>query len=196
MTDAGMVGAPAPDRQRWGNPLSYRPEWSERSRLAASLVPDNASVLEIGVGTGAFREFVKARTAYLGADLQPLDAATIELDLDLDPLPPGRFDYAVLLGVFGYLHRPQAAAEKVCRAAHHVIVSYCCRRKELPVAAVLESRQRRGWVNNFDQAEFIALFARHGHELAESTLLLRTEEFEEFLMTFRRASPSSELGRR
>jgi len=53
------VETQAPDRQRWGNPLSYKPEWSERAKYAASLVPDNVSVLEIGVGSGVFRELVK-----------------------------------------------------------------------------------------------------------------------------------------
>jgi hypothetical protein len=93
-----IVEAQAPDRQRWGNPLSYKPEWSGRAKYAASLVPDNVSVLEIGVGTGVFRELVKDRTTFVGSDLQPLDTASIALDLDRDPLPDARFDYAVLLG--------------------------------------------------------------------------------------------------
>ena len=71
-----------PDRDRWGSPSSYRPEWGERSRIAASLVEDNTSVLEIGVGLGVFRDLVSARTTYVGADLEPLETRTIRLDLD------------------------------------------------------------------------------------------------------------------
>jgi hypothetical protein len=179
--------AQAPDRQRWGNPLSYKPEWGKRAKYAASLVPDNVSVLEIGVGTGVFRELVKGRTTFVGSDLQPLDTASIALDLDRDPLPDTHFDYAVLLGVFAYLHRPATAAEKICNSADYVIASYCCRRADLEPRAVLESRWRRGWVNSFDQTEFIQLFSRHGHELFSSMHLNANDELEEFLMEFRRS---------
>ena len=185
---AGQIAeAQTPDRLRWGNPLSYKPEWGERAKCAASLVPDNVSVLEIGVGTGVFRELVKGRTAFVGSDLQPLDAASIALDLDRDPLPDTHFDYAVLLGVFEYLRQPEAAAEKICNTADHVIASYCSRRADLERPAVLESRRRRGWVNSFDRAEFIQLFSRHGHKLFSSMLLKATDEIEEFLMEFRRS---------
>ena len=182
-----IVEAQTPDRQRWGNPLSYKRQWSERAKYAASLVPDNVSVLEIGVGTGAFRDLVKGRTMFVGSDLQPLDTASIALDLDRNPLPDTRFDYAVLLGVFEYLHQPEPAAKKICNSADHVIGSYCCRPADLEPQAVLESRRRRGWVNGFDRTEFIQLFSRHGHNLFSSMLLNATDELEEFLMEFRRS---------
>ena len=136
-------------------------------------------------------ELVKGRTAYVGADLRPLETETIALDLDDDPLPDKHFDYAVLLGVFGYLHQPEAAAKKLCGAADRIIVSYCCRRTELEPQAVFESRRRRGWINSFDQTEFIKMFSRHGHELTSSVLFSTTDEFEQFVMEFRR----SDLGR-
>jgi hypothetical protein len=182
-----IIEAQAPDRQRWGNPLSYKPEWSQRAKCAASLVPDNVSVLEIGVGTGVFREMVKGRTTFVGSDLQPLDTTSIALDLDHDPLPDTRFDYVVLLGVFEYLHRPEPAAERISNSADHVIVSYCCRRADLAPPAVFESRRQRGWVNSFDQAEFIQLFSQHGHELFSIMLLNATDDLEEFLMEYRRS---------
>lgn len=175
---------PAADRQRWGDPSSYKLEWSRRANLAAALLPDHARVLEIGVGTGVFRALVNARTVYLGADLQPLNSATTMLDIDRDPLPDKRFDYAVLLGVFEYLHQPETAAKKLCDAADHIIASYCCLRPGLEAA---RGRSGRGWVNNFDKAEFVELFFRRGHELASSVRLSATEEFEEFLMEFRRS---------
>lgn len=178
----------APDRQRWGDPSCYKSDWAERSRLAASLVPDGVSVLEIGVGTGVFRELVRDRTTYAGADLEPLDATSIRLDLDSGPLP-GTFDYAVVLGVFAYLHQPDAAAKKLCDAAAHVIVSYCCRRPELDPQALRESWESRRWVNSFSRPEFVAMFARHGHALVSSVLFSATDEFEQYVMVFRRATP-------
>jgi hypothetical protein len=153
-------------------------------------VEDNASVLEIGVGLGVFRDLVSARTTYVGADLEPLDTKTIRIDLDSDELPDRNFDYGVLLGVFGYLHRPEAAAKKICRIAARIIVSYCCRRTDLTADDVRESRRRRGWLSDFTQAEFVELFTRHNFELASSMSITAAEGFEEFLMEIRRSNVS------
>jgi hypothetical protein len=182
---------PAADRQRWGDPSSYKPEWSRRANLAAALLPDRVTILEIGVGTGVFRALVNGRTVYMGADLQPLDSATMMLDVDRDPLPDMRFDYAVLLGVFEYLHQPEAAAEQLCSAADQIVASYCCRRPALGPNQMAQSRSSRGWVNNFDKTEFVELFFKYGHELASSVRLSATEEFEEFLMEFRRSDTAT-----
>jgi hypothetical protein len=179
-----------PDRDRWGSPANYRAEWGERSRIAAALVEDDTSVLEIGVGLGVFRDLVSARTTYVGADLEPLDTQTIRLDLDSDELPDRAFDYAVLLGVFGYLHRPEAAAKKICGIAGRIVVSYCCRRGDVKADDVRESRRRRGWLNDFTQSEFVELFTRHGFELASCRALAAAEGFEEFLMEIRRSNVS------
>jgi SAM-dependent methyltransferase len=181
-----------PDRERWGDPVNYRPRWAERSRLAASLVKEGTSVLEIGVGTGVFRDLVSARTAYVGADLEPLDPATIPLDIDRDELPERTFDYAVLLGVITYLHRPREAARKICGVAdrNRRLVLLQARGagrggrsreprepREPRLAEPLHaSRVRR------------AVSLGHGFELASSTPLAATEEFEEFLMEIRRSS--------
>ena len=82
MAEERISDARQPDRRRWSDPSSYNPEWGERARYAALLVPDHVTVLEIGAGTGLFREFVKGRTTYVGADLQPLDAELVALNLD------------------------------------------------------------------------------------------------------------------
>ena len=139
-----LIKAQIPDRVRWADPSSYKHEWSARARIAASLLPGGISILEIGTGTGVFRTLVKKRIDYLGADLQPLDAETIALDLDSDSLPDRHFDCVVLLGVFEYLHHPAAAVRKICEAADQVVVSYCCRRQDQEPRAVLNSRRRHG----------------------------------------------------
>ena len=110
-------------------------------------------------------------------------------------MPDGHFDYAVLLGVFTYLSRPETAARKVCAAADHLVVSYCCRRAGLAPRAVRESRRRRGWVNDFSQTEFVRMISRHGHELTSSKLYKATGEFEEFVMVFSARGLAARAGR-
>jgi hypothetical protein len=154
-----LARARRPDRERWGKPESYKDQWNARAEQAARLVPDGARVLEIGVGKGAFRALIEARCSYLGADLNPIDARTLPLDLDADPLPAGPFDMVVLLGVIEYLHAVPKVAEKLRAAAPRLLVSYCCVPQDPPSPAVLEARRGLGWVNDLDVAALRAAFA-------------------------------------
>jgi hypothetical protein len=175
---------PAPDRARWAAPSSYKPYWGHRAALAASLVPDGARTLELGVGVGEFRRLVEPRCPYVGADLAPLSADVVALDLDQDPLPEGPFDVAVALGVFEYLHRPGEAARKMCEAAARIIVSYCAVRPDVPRGQIDAARAARSWVNAFTESEFAALFERHGSRLVSRTVFNSLEDFEQPVLVF------------
>ena len=181
-----MLATPEPEQARWGSAENYKPHWASRSALAASLVPDGASVLEVGAGVGHFRDIVRQRTRYLGTDLQPLDPAYLTCNLDVDAVPAGQFDYAVALGVFAYLHHPERAARKLCEAAERVVISYCCRRNEVEPADAAESRSARGWLNSYDPQQFALLFERHGHVLESRQSLVSDAFLEEYLFVFRR----------
>jgi hypothetical protein len=170
--------------QRWGDAGSYNlnPAWSERAQMVSALIPDGATILEIGVGTGEFRRFVSARTLHVGADLNPLEPGTIALNLDADPLPPGHFDYAVLLGVLEYVRWPHAAARKICEAADNLVVTYCCKTDVSAEGA--EERLRREWINDFTEPEFVAMFASLGKGLAARATFQRTAHFEQVIFKF------------
>jgi hypothetical protein len=184
-----LAGAAAPDRRRWGVPSSYKSAWSDRARLAAPLVPDGAHVLEIGVGAGNLRALIRPRCNYVGADLEPLDAETRALDLDRDPLPHEHYDCIVALGVFEYLHRVQAAAEKIAAAANHVVLSYCCVKSGAPDA--VEIRTNRGWVNHLSDAGFIEVFCSVGLALVSRRDFNATDDFDQVIFEFRKPEPSA-----
>ena len=78
----------APDRQRWGALSNHKPDWGSRGALAARHIRDGVRVLEIGTGTGTFRELVADRCHYTGADLQPLDEKTLAFDIAKTSMPP------------------------------------------------------------------------------------------------------------
>jgi hypothetical protein len=181
-----LASSSSPDRYRWGNPSSYKPDWSDRARLAAPLIPDGATVLEIGVGAGTLKKLIQHRCVYLGADLEPLDSDTRSLDLDNEPLPHERYDCIVALGVFEYLHHSHDAVAKVASSSDHIVISYCCTRDGLP--SVAETRGRRGWVNHFSEAEFTRMFALLGLNLVSRTAHNATDDFEQIIFEFRRAA--------
>lgn len=182
------IAAQGSDRARWGRRDSYKPGWGGRSEVAAALTPDGARVLEIGVGLGVFRSLVEGRCAYLGADLAPLDARTLPLDLETDAPPPGPFDVVVLLGVVEYLTRPEAALAKLTRAAPRAIVSYCCLRADVDIGAASPARAARRWLNHFDQKAFEATLERANWRLQRRVPFERTADFEQLLFVCDRLS--------
>jgi SAM-dependent methyltransferase len=181
-----FASASSPDRYRWGNPLSYKPDWNDRARLAAPLIPDGAKVLEIGVGAGNLKRLIQHRCVYVGADLEPLDTDTRSLDLDCEPLPDEHYDCIVALGVFEYLHRSREAAAKIASASDHIVISYCCTHEGFP--SVSEIRGRRGWVNHFSEAEFTRMFALLGLDLVSRAPYNAADDFEQVVFEFRRVA--------
>jgi len=178
---------PVPDRQKWGNPDSYKPEWDSRAALAAGFVPDGASVLEIGVGKGAFRGLVREKCdRYLGMDLEPLDRETRKMNLDVDDIPEGDWEFIALLGVFEYLHLPLAAISKVCDAAKSIVTTYCFRRNEILPGESMAERGQRGWVNDLNEQEFVSFFFACGYELEEIIPYNGSATFEQKVMLFRK----------
>ena len=177
-----------PDRKRWGDPKSYSPLWSSRAEMASGLIPDGASILEIGVGAGDFRNRVQGRCSYEGADLAPLEDTTLILNLETDPLPDKEYDFVVLLGVLEYIYEPENAARKLCAAAPNVVCSYCCRLENAPAADVADQRGEMGWVNDFTRDEFAALFSRNGFAVQSSRIYNKADYFEQVLIHFKKTA--------
>jgi len=123
----------AKDRDRWKKKNSYY--WNDLKKLCQFLVPENASVLEIGSSTGDLLANLKARKK-IGIDFSPemvrvakgkypeidyrvMDAEKINFD--------EKFDYVILSNVIGYLPDIQKVFEeikKVCHSQTKVIVTY------------------------------------------------------------------------
>lgn len=180
-----LMQAKAPDRVRWRSPASYKPDGTARAERAAALIPDGASVLEVGVGAGHLRQLVERRCRYVGADLEPLDTRTLALDLDRDPLPDINFDHAVLLAVVEYLHHPLEALAKLADRAQTIVVSYCCAKDRS--AATGAARGSRGWTNSFTEAELCGMLGELGFACVGRVAVNSAEDFEQFVFAFSRS---------
>jgi len=181
LTQINKLGIP--DRQRWGTPLSYEPEWNERGNLAAQLIPDNASIFEVGTGLGWFRSLVSERCNYVGADLEPLDQQTLVFNLDSDELPVNNKSHIVLLGVFEYLHEPLEVASKL-EVTDNLVISYPCRLSDKGTA--YSKRKSLGWANHFSEAEFLGIFSPHSFKVIRRLSISCTSEYEEILLKLRK----------
>ncbi len=176
----------ASDKDRWGKRESYNPQWGNRAQLAATFIPDNARIFEIGVGAGQFRDIISTRTHYRGADLEPLEASTLRLDLEVDPLPELESDFTVVLGVLEYVNSVAHAIAKICNASENIVITYCFATTNLPTTDITHIRHSRKWVNNLTRDEFIAHFQQNGFSLKKDTLYEEHADFQQNVMLFTR----------
>lgn len=128
-----LLDAQAPESDRWRRKNRYY--YEEVERIVRFHVPQGASVLEIGCGTGNLLAALAPSTG-VGIDISPkaLELARSEhpgltfLVGDAEDLPTSQtFDYVVLSDLIGYLDDVQRAFEqlnKVCHARTRVILIY------------------------------------------------------------------------
>ena len=188
MTSNETRGGLGGDRARWGDRNSYQPSWDARAEVAARMLPDNVSILEIGVGTGAFRALVSDRCQYLGADLAPLDPKTLPLDLDLDPLPGGTFDFVVMLGVLEYLRAPEQALRKAYASGRQAVFTYCCLKPGADRAQIVQKRRERRWINDWSRDELVANAERAGWRVAREEPFNEGDDFHQAIYMAERST--------
>jgi len=181
---ARLANARAPDRQKWSNPSSYKPDWAARAQIAAAQIADGERVLEVGVGAGDFRSLIEGRCSYLGTDLQPVAPGVRALNLEQDPLPEGPWDVVAMLGVLEYIHDTDGVLAKLFGAAGKVVMSYCVPRE----GDVVPARRRRGWVSDLTEEALTARAAAAGFALTGVSPLNSTDDFEQHVFVFTRSA--------
>jgi ubiquinone/menaquinone biosynthesis C-methylase UbiE len=123
----------AHERDKWKKKNKYY--WKDLKDLCAFLIPENASVLEIGCGTGDLLSNIKAGRK-VGIDFSPKmieiakgkyhDIEFIVMEAEQLKFQE-KFDYVVLSNLIGYLEDIQQVfteLNKVCHPHSKVIVTY------------------------------------------------------------------------
>ena len=147
------------DLQRWQDPSNLSPDWDERTRLIAGLIPDGASVIEFGAARLVLPLHLGRGCTYQPVDLVKRSEDTLAFDLN-GPLPelPHRYDYAVFSGVLEYVSDVERVMRWLSSVAECVVFSYA-------VSDYLWdpiTRSRHGWVNSFSDSEIRLLVGQAG----------------------------------
>jgi SAM-dependent methyltransferase len=101
----------------------FKEEWSARARVAASFIPPESRVLDLGCGAGLLRDLLPQGCSWVGYDLRPLHSEIRPIDLDSGDFPHGSHDYVVLLGVLDWLGSPGSLLKKARLSAANLIAS-------------------------------------------------------------------------
>lgn len=163
------------DLARWSNPRSLASAWSRRARIVSTLIPPHSSVLDVGCGAMALRNYLPSTCSYIPADIVSRCPECIVVDLNKDPYPDVQTDVVTLLGVVEYLHDPLKALLGARTHQKQLVLSYVCHSFG-PVA----HRRKLGWVNDYGLAELKALLNRSGWSVVVQKSYkrrLRTHEY-------------------
>jgi len=179
------------DVSRWSKPEELLPEWEERTRLLARLVPPSSHVLDFGAGSCTLQQYLASDCTYMPSDLVSRNANTFVCDLNSRPLPnlsTFGIDTAVFGGVLEYIQDLPELVRWLSKYVHRCIASYECAQPQDTFWRNLRQCQARvctGWVNNFQEHEFIRLFEAQDLKLVRREIW-RTKEGDEPLFVFQR----------
>ena len=180
-----------PDVSRWEHASSFDPEWDERSRIIAGLVPAGSRVIEFGAGRQQLARYLDPTCTYLASDVIRRDVSTLVADLNARPLPDLsslRPDVAVFAGVLEYVVRLAPVARWLARHVPACIASYECARTPAWSTRRLGERMERarlGWVSTHTEDELLELFRRAGFAREHRTVW-HTPTGDEPIFVFRR----------
>ena len=117
------------------------PSWLDRNIFIASLLKDNASIIDYGCGSKEFLNYYSP-SEYLGIDQNP--NADIIADLESYIPTNKQYDYGLILGVLEYLKSPFEFVEKVKHTADCFII-----------LAFIKSSKKPEWTNHFTEDELL-----------------------------------------
>jgi len=182
------------DVSRWSDPLSFDAEWDDRARVAATLVPQGARVIEFGAGLRRLERYLDRRIAYLPSDIVDRGPGTLILDLNARPLPHVQgFDTGVFCGVLEYVVDVPDVVAWLAQWASLCVASYNCAAspaRTLARVAEVAKRSRSGWVNTLSEDELCRRFADAGFDLVGRRVWYTGGESEPILVFHRRAARS------
>src|SRR5580700_450041 len=105
------------DKGRWMRADSFCPEWEERAKTIAGLVPKGARVIEFGAGLRRLQGYLDPSCTYVASDLTSRGQGTLVLDLEKRPLPvfsAEQFDLAIFAGVLEYVSDVPGVVSWIC----------------------------------------------------------------------------------
>ena len=179
------------DMYRWSDARELLPEWEERTRLLARLVPRSSHILEFGAGTRTLQKYLAPDCTYLPSDVVARSPDTFVCDLNSRPLPDlstFNIDTAVFGGVLEYVQNLPELARWLSKYVQRCIASYECAHPQDNFWRHLQQRKARtcvGWVNDFQEHEFIGLFEAQGLNLVRREIW-HTKDGDEPLFLFQK----------
>jgi hypothetical protein len=104
----------------------WKVRWTERAREAAGIIPNYATVIDIGGGMGGLYQELVFPKRYVSIDVSEWNNMTIKADLNSNNWPDLGFkaQFAVSLGVIEYIKSPDSFLANAREYSDRLIISY------------------------------------------------------------------------
>lgn len=157
------------DYSRWGNSASLHPNWDERTKLIASLIPENFSILEFGAGQMALSKHLPPNCTYTPSDIvkrvnEEYETIIYDLNNSAPPLLTQEYDIAIFSGVLEYVNDIPKLASHLSEHIPNIIASYASTENNPGTLF----RRNSGWVNDYDSNAFTTIFEQAGYRCSTS----------------------------
>ena len=154
------------DMDHWRDPRALLPEWESRTRVLATFIQPESSVLEFGAGTMNLRRYLPPDCQYTPSDLVNRGPGTIVCDLNGPRLPDlGRHDVVFFGGVLEYVYDLDRLFARLGNVAAELVLSYAP--TDLAGQNNLLRRRGNGWVSDLSSTQLEQMLGSHGFRLAE-----------------------------
>ena len=80
------------DHTRWTDAKSFCPEWSERAKIIAGLIPKGSRVIEFGAGMRQLQSYLDPSCTYIASDLISRGQDELIVDFEKRPQRPSSLD--------------------------------------------------------------------------------------------------------
>lgn len=147
-----LIAGALSDVGRWEITGNLHSAWSERASIAAAILSDATSVIDIGCGRMDLETHLPASTTYIPADIVRRDERTLICDLNAGLVPDAAADAAVLLGVLEYVHDAEKTFAELSARWNRIVLSY--NPADLDAG---RDRSVHGWFNNWKTAQIVAM---------------------------------------
>lgn len=149
-------------KANWKTIEYFNPEWKERIRMMAELLPpDTNSITDLGCGLMWLKEFIPTEVNYIGVDYTSRGKGTIVCDFNKKQFPKISSDIAFVSGCLEYVKDASWFVKKIADNYKGCIISYCV----LEEFKDQEFRDKKTWVNSFTENDIIQLFNKEGFNL-------------------------------
>lgn len=149
------------DIARWSKQVNLNDSWDERTKLLASLIPCDSSILEFGAGRLRLPLYLPPNCVYTPSDLVDRGYGTIVCDLNALQLPAfSHYDVVVIGGVLEYVHDVHRLIAHLAACCKMIVASYAATDFENQNKIIV--RREQGWVNDFSAKELQEIFSEHG----------------------------------
>lgn len=150
------------DIERWKKSSELHENWNERTKILASMVQPNSTVIEFGAGALSLKELISKTCSYTASDIVSRAPGVLVCDLNESiPFELTHFDTAIFSGVLEYVFDLDKLFYQLNNSIDNILLSYAC--KEISNA----NRLRNGWLSDYSRMELETIFKKYDYQVID-----------------------------